>query len=214
MIITYHGAEFFKVSHGDLTLAFNPISKESKFKGPKFGADIALISLNHSDMNGIEQVRHGDREPFAVTGPGEYEIRDVLIKGFGTKSKYNGGSHINTVYFVELEGMTICYLGALGSKELPQDLRQNIDTIDILFLPIGGEGVLEPDDAHDLAVELEPAIVIPMHYPTSAAAVGVKDALNIFLKEEGKDAGKPVEKLTLKRKDLEGKAGEVVVLSA
>ncbi len=54
MIITYHGGEFFKVQFGDTVLAFNPISKDSKLKSSRFGADIALVSLNHPDMNGVE----------------------------------------------------------------------------------------------------------------------------------------------------------------
>jgi len=56
MIITAHGAESIKISHGDLTLAFNPISKESKLKSTSYGADVAFVSVWHPDMNGIEAV--------------------------------------------------------------------------------------------------------------------------------------------------------------
>ncbi len=56
MIITNLGIESFKVQFGDTTIAFNPISKESKFKSTRFFADIALVSLNHPDMNGSENL--------------------------------------------------------------------------------------------------------------------------------------------------------------
>ena len=46
MVITYHGGESFKVTFGDTTVAINPISKESKLSGARFGADIAIVSLN------------------------------------------------------------------------------------------------------------------------------------------------------------------------
>ena len=69
MIITYLGGEFMRVQFGDTVLAFNPPSRESKLKPTRFGADIALISLNHSDMNGVETVTHGDRKPFVISGP-------------------------------------------------------------------------------------------------------------------------------------------------
>ena len=62
MIISYQGVQSFKVQFGDTTLAFDPVSKKSKFKANNFGADIALISLNHPDMNGVEQVNRGEKE--------------------------------------------------------------------------------------------------------------------------------------------------------
>ncbi|MEK7556865.1 MAG: MBL fold metallo-hydrolase, partial [Patescibacteria group bacterium] len=73
MVITYHGLESFKVQFGDTVLAFNPVSKDSKLKTAKFGADIALISMHHEDMNGAEQVSFGEKKAFVVEGPGEYE---------------------------------------------------------------------------------------------------------------------------------------------
>jgi len=212
MIITHHGADFFKVSHGDTTIAFNPVSKHSKLKGAKFGADIALISLEHPDMNGAEQVAHGDKQPFVIRGPGEYEVQDILIKGYPTSSTYGGQDLINTAYVVQMEKMTLLFLGALNTKTLPTDLKETLDHVDIVFVPIGGEGVLEPAPAHELAVAIEASIVIPTHW----SGVGIKDALQIFLKEEGTENGnhKPLEKLTIKAKDLEGQQNNVVVLAS
>jgi hypothetical protein len=209
MIITYQGLEFFKVQFGDTILAFNPISKESKIKASRFGADIALVSLNHEDMNGVDSVSYSDREPFAVTGPGEYEVKEVFIKGFSSKSGYGGKEKINTVYYVQLEGMNICFLGALNEKNISSEANEAIEGVDILFIPIGGDGVLNPDEAAKLATSLEAKIVIPMHYDLPSA----KTALNVFLKEYGEEKIAPVEKLTLKKKDLEGKDGEVIILS-
>ncbi len=209
MVITHHGAEFFKVSFGDTTLALNPISKDSKLKGARFGADVALISLDDPDMNGAAEVAYGERQPFVIAGPGEYEVKGVTVKGFLSSSTYREKERINTIYFISLEGMNLCFLGALADKKLPQDAREALEDIDILFIPVGGDGVLSASDAHDVAILLEPKIVIPMHYD----GVGEKGSLAAFLKEEGADA-KPVDKLTLKKKDLEGKEGEVVVLSA
>jgi L-ascorbate metabolism protein UlaG (beta-lactamase superfamily) len=208
MIITYHGMEAFRMQFGDTILAFNPPSKNSKLKGSRFGADIALISLNHNDMNGAEQIGIGDRQPVVVRGPGEYEIKGIFIKGFPSTSHYGGESLINTIYTVEIEGMHICFLGAVDTVELGNDLREALENIDILVLPVAGDGVLTPAEAAKLAVQIEPAIVIPMHW-----GEGMTPALKTFLKESGAEDTKPVDKLTVKKKDLEGKQGEVVVLS-
>lgn len=206
MVISYAGGECFKVSQGDLTLSFNPPSRDSKLAQAKFGADIALVSLDHPDFNGKENASFGEREPFVISGPGEYEVRGVAVRGFGTKTTYDKKETINTIYSVALEGMNLCFLGALGSPELPTEAKQELDNIDILFLPVGGDGVLEHAAAYKLAVQLEPKVIIPMHYKP--------DTLKAFLKEAGAEGVKAEDRLTVKKKDLEGKEAEVVVLSA
>src|SRR5210317_1439380 len=116
MVITHHGGSFIKVTFGDITLAFNPISKKSKLKQTKFGSDIALISHNHEDANGVENVTHGDRAPFVISGPGEYEINNVTVLGFKGTTEYAGKEAINTVYVVMLEGMKLCFMGAQSDE--------------------------------------------------------------------------------------------------
>lgn len=210
MIITYLGVQAFKVQFGEIVLAFNPVSKDSKFKSARFGADVALITTNDEDMNGAENVAHGEKKPFVISGPGEYEIKDVFIKGFQSESEYKGKKRLNTIYTVTLEGMNLSFLGALSKTELSVEANEALGETDILFLPIGGEGVLDAATAYKFAVKLEPKLIIPMHY----GEVGGKDALKTFLKEGGEEGTKPEDKLTLKKKDLEGKEGEIVVLAA
>ena len=118
MIITYQGVQSFKVQFGETTLSFDPVSKESKHKAGSFGADIALISVNHEDMNGAGQASRGDKEAFVINGPGEYEVKGVFIKGVASRSNYGNSEKINTIYTVNLEGMNLCFLGALGSTEI------------------------------------------------------------------------------------------------
>ncbi len=207
MVITYFGASFFKVQFADLSIAVNPISKNSKLKTSRFGADIALVSMNHPDLNGLSEVAFGDKKPFAIVGPGEYEVKEVFIKGFAAGKNREG--QLNTMYLVSLEGMNLCFLGALSSKDLETDTKEALPDIDILFVPIGGENVLTASEAYKLAVLLEPRMIIPTHYRTDADGVA---ALKAFLKEEGVKA-EPQEKLTIKKKDLEGKEGEITVLS-
>lgn len=210
MIITYLGVEFFKVQFGDTTIAFNPISKDSKFKSTRFFADIALVSINNPDMNGTENLSYNGKDAFVISGPGEYEVKDVFIKGFASKSMYGGKERINTIYSVTLENMNICFLGALSDINLSSEVKESLGDVDVLFVPIGDESVLDATKAEKLSVEIEPKIIIPMHF----GEVGVKDALKKYLKEAGEENVKPIDKLTLKKKDLEGKVGDVVVLSA
>ncbi|MEK7628079.1 MAG: MBL fold metallo-hydrolase [Patescibacteria group bacterium] len=210
MIITYHGAECIKMSAGETTLAFNPISKESKLKAVSFGADVVFVTLNHPDTNGIEQVARGGKQPFVVQGPGEYEVAGMTIAGFSTKSRYGDQERFNTAFVLNFDGMNVVYLGALADEKLAGEVTEDLERIDVLFVPIGGDGVLSADEAHKLVVALEPHIIIPIHWD----GVGEKDALKHFLKESGAQDVKPVEKLTVKAKDALAMEGEVVVLGA
>jgi L-ascorbate metabolism protein UlaG (beta-lactamase superfamily) len=209
MIITYYGVEFFKLQFGDTIIGINPIAKDSKHKSGRFSADIALVSNKHKDFSGVENLAFGDKTPFVIDGPGEYEIKGTSIRGFLSKADYDEGYKLNTVYLISLEDMKLCHLGALSEGELGSDLKEQLEGIDILFVPVGGKGLLSPERAYKLCVELEPKIIIPMYYGEDG-----EKSLKVFLKEGGAEGVKPVDKLTLKRKDLEGKEGEIVVLTS
>lgn len=206
MILTYHGGACIKASAGDTTIVLGPVSKGSKaFKPANFGADIAFISLNHPDMNGAKEVARGEKEPFIITGPGEYEVSDISAAGFSSSSVYGGHELINTIYSIHFDGLSVLYLGACGDAQLPKEVLE-MDSPDILIVPIGGEGAFTPAQAQKAAVQLEAKIVIPILYDDKS--------LKVFLKEAGSEDVKPVDKLTLKPRDLAGKESETVVLAA
>ena len=206
MIITYFGKQFFKIGQGEMTIAFNPVSKNSKSGvSAHFGADIALITINHPDYNGIEQLSHGERSPFIISGPGDYEVKEIFIKGAMSNALLGGKKYINTIYSLSVDGISIVFLGALSDSEFSKETRETIDGPDIVFVPVGGKGLLDAKTSAKLVSSLEPKLIIPMDYDDTT--------LRVFLKEMGEEKAEITEKLTLKRKDLDGKDGEVVVLS-
>ncbi|MHB1163181.1 MAG: MBL fold metallo-hydrolase [Minisyncoccota bacterium] len=212
MVITHHGGQCFKVTLGDLTMVFDPISKGATLSSVRFGADIALVSRNHPDMNGVGEVAYGDKVPFVIEGPGEYERQGVFIQGFLSGSQYglakDQAEAVNTIYAVKLEDMTLVHLGALADEELSKEARESIGEIDVLFVPIGGDGVITSAKAHELAVSLEPKIIIPMHW----SGMGEPTSLEAFVKAAGSKSEK-LERLTLKKKDLVGRDGSILILT-
>lgn len=206
MIITHYGGQSFKVVFGNITLAFDPIAKSSNLPVVKFGADIAFISLNHQNFNGLENVNHGNKKPFVVAGPGEYEIGDVTARGWGIKTIYDQVERYNTIYQVHLEDMNIVFLGAISTPEINPLILSELGDIDILFVPIGGGDVLEVPQATKLALKLEAKLIIPMDYDAVS--------LSAFLKESGSEAVKPIDKLTIKKRDVSVMEGEVVVIQS
>ncbi|MDO8659632.1 MAG: MBL fold metallo-hydrolase, partial [Candidatus Parcubacteria bacterium] len=122
MIITYFGKQFFKITQGDLVLSFNPVSKGSKTGiNAHFGADIALVTTNHPDYNGLDQLSHGDRSPFAIIGPGDYEIKKIFIKGVLSNANIGGKKYINTIYTFLVDNINIVFLGALYDTEFSKE---------------------------------------------------------------------------------------------
>lgn len=206
MVITHHGGQFFKVTFGNTTIAFDPVSKDSKnFSSSKFAADAVFVSMRHPDFSGSDQIISSSKQTFVVDSPGEYEIGEVNARGFGVLTTYDKEPRWNTIYQVQLEGINMVFLGALSSPEIDSKILSEFGDIDILFLPIGGGEVLEVPQASKLAVKLEAKCVIPMHYD--------QKALDAFLKEEGSDA-KPQDKLTIKKKEVSVMEGEVVILKS
>ncbi|MFA5827673.1 MAG: MBL fold metallo-hydrolase [Candidatus Paceibacterota bacterium] len=207
MIITYLGKQFFKIGQGNLVMAFNPISKDSKFSSlaSRFGSDIALSTINHPDYNGFDMVSHGETVPFEINSPGDYEIKDIFINGIMTNTEFSGKKYINTIYSLSIENISLCFLGAISDEKLSPSVREQIESPDILFVPIGNNDLLSPIGAYKLAVTLEPKIIIPMDYD--------EKTLKAFLKEAGQEKVAPIEKLTIKEKELAGREGEIVVLS-
>lgn len=209
MIITYLGKQFFKIQKGDLTIAINPIGKNSKsgVKVSRFGANIALSTTNHADYNGLENVSHSTTVPFEIRGPGDYEVQDVFIKGVLSKASIGSKDFINTVYSFSVDGISLCFLGPISNEKISVESREKIGSPDIVFVPISGGDTLAPADAYKLATSFDAKVIIPMDFEKGDKNV------KAFLKEGGQENTKAVDKLTIKQKDLSGKEGDIIILS-
>jgi hypothetical protein len=201
MVITYHGCGFLKLTQGETIIAVNPISKESKAKQTRFGADVALITLNHPDYNGIEAVTYGEREPVTISGPGDYEVKNIFIHGTGVQTTLDKKNYITTLYGVEMESMKLSIIGPCIEAPEAKD-REGLEQADILFISLKN---LSAAVAYKLAVSLEPGVIIPIDYDDAV--------LKAFLKEAGAEKTERLDKLVVKKKDLAGKEAEVVVLA-
>lgn len=203
MVITYHGNQFVKIQQGDTLIVFNPPAGTNRF-----GATIGLVNLNDKDFNGVESLSYGDKQPLIISGPGEYEVKGIFIQGFGVPTIYKKEKKINTVYYLTLEGVRLCFLGALQKPALSKEIEENITEVDVLFVPIGGGDVLSPADAYTIGQSLEAKVIIPVQYEKDGAP-----NLKKFLEESGESVS-AVDRLTVRKKDFEGKEGEVVVLKS
>ena len=125
-------------------------------------ADIVTISHFHPGHSYVEGVAN---DPKQVKGPGEYEIKGMFITGISTFHDNDKGElrGKNTIYLIEMDGLTLCHLGDLGHA-LPPQLIEEIGNVDVLFLPVGEVSTIGIDTAVETVRQLDARIVIPMHY--------------------------------------------------
>ena len=211
MIITYYGKQYFKIQQGDTSISLNPLSKENtlKIKPAKFSADVSLCTMRHPDYNGFENNNYNGKEAFRIYGPGSYEIDGNLYVGYGEETEKDGSTFINTVYFFHIDGVSFCFLGDLSSENINQKTKEHIESVDVIFVPIGGGETLDPVSASKIVKNFSPKVIIPMDYGKDRE----KSMLEAFLKEMSSDE-KVIEKYVFKKKDLETLTGKVVILEA
>lgn len=197
MVISHYGLGMVKIQLGERVMVFNPNGHQAKF-----GADLALVSLHDADYNDVGAASRGERVPFVIEGPGEYEVDGVFIKGFQTTGP---SGKINTAYLVVLDSVRLVHLGALAESTLPAATIEAMGTIDILFVPVAG-GLLEPKAAAKIATTLEPRAIVPVNYESGSLAA--------FLKELGEEQVEPVASWSIKKKDLSDKEAQVVIIKS
>lgn len=212
MVIRYlgHSSFLIKVSEGTIVIdPFDPNKVGLPF--PKVSADIVLLTHDHLDHNNVEAV---SGEPFVIRSPGEYEISDIRVWGYPTFHDKKGGAERgkNTIYVFEAEKLTVCHLGDLGHL-LDEKTAEEISGSDILLIPTGGVYTLDHEEAAKAAAQLEPKIIIPMHFKVSGVKEGFKDLSEVsaFLEEMGVTGAEIQDKLKVSKASLPEEP-EVIVL--
>jgi L-ascorbate metabolism protein UlaG (beta-lactamase superfamily) len=196
MEIKWLGHSCFRIRGKNTTVITDPYSPDLGYRLGKPTTDIVTISNKrpgHSYAAGV------GGNPHKVTGPGEYEIGDVIIIGIAT---FHDGQHKgkNTVYLMELDELSVCHLGNLGSV-LTDDQVEELGNVDVLLVPVGGGATVNAATAAEIVRQLEPKAIIPMHYktPTGDSDLAPVDQ---FLKEMGLSGVAPQPKLTVTKTNL------------
>lgn len=216
MNIQYYGHSCFKITTKpagrateDVTFFIDPFDKSIGLRPPQGQTDIIFVTHNHPDHNNTGALK-GD--PITIDTPGEYSIKGVNTTGIDTfHGQFKPGQkEHNTVYLIESEELKICHLGDLGEELDPKTLEL-IEGVDILFIPVGGKYTLDGKKAAELTRNIEPKIVIPMHYKINGSTVDI-DTEKKFCSEMGNCPREKTNKLSVKKKDLEEKNLEVVLM--
>lgn len=232
MQIVWKGQACFQITttqqKEQVKIVIDPYDDSLGLKLPSMEADIALVTHNHFDHNntkglkgpstgstGSRQAGSGRGNPFVIAGPGEYEVKGVFVQGIASFHDEAQGKERgeNTMYTIRAEGVTLCHLGDFGQKELTPEQIEKIGTVDVLLVPVGGTYTINGKEANKVVSQIEPKIIVPMHYALPKLKVKLAP-VEEFLRSMGAKKAEPQQKLTLKEKDVAGEKeeAEIVVL--
>jgi len=210
MEISFLGHSSFLIKGKEVAIVTDPFDpKETGFAFPKAKADIVAVSRDHPDHNFVEGI---GGEPFIISGPGEYEIKGVRIFGIPAFRDNKKGAERGktTLYLIEMDDLSLVHLGDLGHK-LEHDQVEELNSVGILMVPVGGAGVqLDAEKAAEVVAQLEPYIVLPMHYRESEETKKF-DPVDKFLEQMGEENVQREKKLKVTKSSLPEDT-EVVVL--
>ena len=207
MTITWFGQACFRIEAKEGSLLIDPFSKEIGLKPPRIKDDVVLVTHQHMDHNNIEDA---NPEAFIIQNPGEYENHGIAIRGIQTFHDNKEGTErgLNTVYVIKAEDMTIAHLGDLGHTLTDKQI-EDIGDVDILMIPVGGTYSIDAKTATEVITQIEPKVVIPMHYKVGGLAVPL-DGPEKFVKELGLTPEK-VDKYKIQRKLLPAEEVKLVI---
>jgi len=199
MYIQHQGHSCFRFSDKDSSIIVDPFSKETGLRTPKIKDDMVLVSHGHFDHSNLEDV---SEETVIINGPGEYEMKGIYIKGIPSYHDNSKGSErgLNTIYIVQMDGVSLCHMGDFGQDKLEEEQLEKIGDVDVLMIPVGGKYTIDGKQAVQISSQIEPKIIIPMHYKVSDLKIDI-DGPEKFLKEVGLTPEK-TDKLRVSQKTL------------
>jgi len=205
MKIIWHGQSLFEIittpkQNDEIKIVIDPFDESLGIKVPKLAAHLLLVSHGHYDHSNIKAV---SGEPFLIEGPGEYEVKGVYIKGIPAFHDNSLGKERGriTIFTIETEEIKICHLSDFGQKELTEEQLEEIGEVNILMIPVGGVYTIGSKEAAVIINQIEPQIVLPMHYRIPKLKEKLEE-LDKFLKVMGVKNHERLDKLSIKKRDL------------
>ena len=209
MTISWFGQSCFRIEAKEGSILTDPFAKEIGLKQPRIKDDVITVSHQHFDHNNV-----GDANPeaFIIQNPGEYEKQGIAVRGIASfhDDKQGAERGPNTIYIYKAEDITICHLGDLGHL-LADAQVEAIGDIDVLMIPVGGTYTLDAKTAAAVIGQIEPKIIIPMHYKVPGLEV-MLDGVEKFIKELGLDPEK-TDKYKISKKLLPAEEMKLIVFN-
>ncbi len=174
MRIRWHGQSCFEIGYEGNILVTDPHDgKNIGINPPQVEGDIILVSHDHYDHNAVRKVENPDSE--IVRDAGVRDIGDIKIEGIKSYHDEEGGKvrGENTIFKFSMNGLDLCHMGDIG--HLPdEELVDEIGSVDFLFIPVGGNFTIGPEEAKKTIEKIDPKIAVPMHFKIGGLSLDIK----------------------------------------
>lgn len=206
MDIYWYGQACFRLKGKNASVVIDPYDPD--FTGLKLPKDlqsnVVLTTHDHKDHNFVSAVTGSQStEPMKFSEPGEYEVSGVVITGIDSFHDNSGGTERgkNIIFHLLFDNLDIVHLGDLGQTKLTESQIADIGQTDILLIPVGSIYTIDSKQASDIVSQLEPRIIIPMHYKIEGLKFEL-EGVDSFLKEMGAENVSPQPKLSITKEKL------------
>ena len=192
MDIQFYGANTFKISTKEVALVVDDNPEEHKGKSYIKKGDIALYTKAHATQP--------EEAKLIIGQPGEYEVAGFSVLGVPARAHIDTeDSESATVYKIISKDIRILVVGHIY-PELNDDQLEQIGVIDIILVPVGGNGyTLDGIGALKIIKKVEPKIIIPCHYESKDVNYQVpQQSLDQALEQLGMEVAESTDKLKIK----------------
>ncbi len=169
MKVRYYGHAAFLITSDQGTRIITDPYKPGAFGAMSYGkipdeADVVVVSHEHDDHNSSGEL---PGNPEVVRTPGKRSVHGIEFNGIPTFHDSSSGKERgkNIIFSFTVDGITICHLGDLGHA-LTQNEVEAIGPVDLLIIPVGGFYTIDAKAASEVARQLNPSIIVPMHFKT------------------------------------------------
>ena len=198
MEIIWLGHSCFRLRSEDLVVVTDPFPDSIGLKPDPRPVTAVTISNIHPNHSNWEEV--GGR-PQVFQSPGEYEYSGIAVRGGMTPlSQGYDLTTRNTAFCIQLDGLNICHLGDINEPLTSNEIDQLLP-LDILLVPVGGTCTLDVERIYQTMQDLDPKVIIPMHYHTDDVKVQL-GSLDAFLRLTGTSDVEPLNRITFTPSNL------------
>ncbi len=196
MEIQFYGANCVSLATKKATITVDDNLVSLGLKNITKNGDIALFTGKQSDLKTDPKI--------IISQPGEYEVSDTSVQGIPARAHMDeANKKTATIFKIIADDFRVAVLGHIY-PELSDIQLEALGTIDILIVPVGGNGyTLDGIGALKLIKKIEPKVIIPTHYEDKAINYEVpQQPLGEALKNLAMEPGEPLPKLKLKSGEL------------
>ena len=209
MDIIWLGHSCFRLHDADMVVVTDPYPASLGLRIDSRPASVVTVSNTHPNHNNTESI---EGDPKIFSDPGEYEYNGVTARGVMTPlPEDQPHDQRNVAFSIEIGSINVCHLGDI-SMPMTTRMIDELKPVDVVLMPTGGHCTLEIDQVYQTLQDLDPKIVIPMHYRTEGLNLEV-DPIDVFVRRMGIDQVQAQPRLVVTSTNL-GTDMRVVVMTS